>query len=80
MYYSILVLFCFYSFCLFASFCQIIVKLIAFRLKFFTHKFEVSFVLITKEVLYQKIFIFVCMQVFDAIVVLESFILDIASL
>ena len=26
---------------------QIIVKLIAFRLKFFTHKFEVSFVLIT---------------------------------
>lgn len=37
---------------------EIIVKLVAFRLKFFTHKFEV----------------------FDAIVVLESFILDIASL
>ncbi|XP_065912733.1 voltage-gated hydrogen channel 1-like [Dysidea avara] len=37
---------------------EIIVKLIAFRLKFFTHKFEV----------------------FDAIIVVESFILDIASL
>ncbi|XP_065912732.1 voltage-gated hydrogen channel 1-like [Dysidea avara] len=37
---------------------EILVKLIAFRLKFFTHKFEV----------------------FDAIVVVESFILDVASL
>ena len=32
-----------------SCFFQVIVKLIAFRLKFFTHKFEVSFVLSQKE-------------------------------
>ena len=39
---------------------QVIVKLIAFRLKFFTHKFEVSFVLITREMEIKIFYTYLC--------------------